>query len=989
MSPPTTDDSDDSSSRGSEKDKNLPDVEGYEIHEEIGRGATGVVYRARHCKLNRLVALKLIVGGSHLSPAVTQRFQLEAHAVARLRHANIVQIYDVGQHGELPYLSLELIAGGNLADWMDGKPRLPFEAAQIIATLANAIEYAHCQGVIHRDLKPSNVLVGDGPDRPGQRELKITDFGIAKVLPQGGVSDARMTQTGEILGTPAYMAPEQARGNTSEITPTADVYSIGAILYELLTGRPPFQGATSLDTLIQAMRQDPVPIRLLVHRVPRDLETICLKCLEKEAGKRYRTAGDLAADVGRFLNNEPIVARPVSWVGHGVRWTRRHRPVAVSLLGVALSLVMLAVVSVAATVHFRAMESQQRTLAVEKGRLADEREIERGKAVAAGRREAALRQAAEREGEETRRNLYLSQMNLGGPAALSPGGIGYIRAILMPWENGQSRPSQLGMVLSQRDLQSRPVHAPNAPGRQLSCIAWSPNGHKLLSGGADGIIVMWDIGNRRELGRCRADHDGVNSVAWSPDGKRVASAGHDHTITIWNSTNGESLMSLQASKTTVHAVAWSPDGKKLASGDQAGVIQVWNAETGTKIHDLHGHEGAVYGLAWSPDSATVASASQDRSVRLWDPVGGNQRKVLSGHLNWVRAVAWNRAGTRLASACNDETVKIWDPGTGKELQTLVGHTQAVASVAWSPDGTRLVTGSDDQTLKVWQPDSPTPLYSLRGHTYPITSVAWSPDGARLASCGNDATIKIWDAVAGPELLTMKGAHNPVSVFAWRKDSQHLASLSFDDTVTVWDVRHPGKPLVIPGNSPDERCAAWSPDGRRVASATATDQTIRVCDATNVEKFEIPLAATARINVLAWNPDSRRLASADNDGSMRIWDAGNWRQAANVSGERAAGQLGGLESRWNADRQWVFRWNNETTERREWRRDLHVQRSHQRDQIRSMESRWSTPGGGLRRPTHHHLLHHFWKTAAHPPRTHGKCGGRELEPERYATGIGQR
>jgi serine/threonine protein kinase len=259
MKPPTGGDASQQSRLASEKQDDLPQVEGYDIIEEIGRGSAGVVYRARHRKLNRLVALKMIAAGPQLSPAMRQRFRAEALAIARLKHPNIVQVYDVGEHGEFPYLSLELIAGGSLADWTAGKPRPPFEAAQIVATLAEAVEYAHRQGVVHRDLKPSNVLLGV-QDRPGKRELKITDFGIAKVLPQAGISGAQMTQAGEILGTPAYMAPEQARGNVREITPPRMSTPSGAMLYEMLTGRPPFQGATPLDTLMQAVRQDPVAI---------------------------------------------------------------------------------------------------------------------------------------------------------------------------------------------------------------------------------------------------------------------------------------------------------------------------------------------------------------------------------------------------------------------------------------------------------------------------------------------------------------------------------------------------------------------------------------------------------------------------------------------------------------------------------------------------------------------------------------------------------
>ncbi len=314
-----------------------PTVAGFEILEELGRGGMGVVYKARQTNLGRLVALKMVLAGAHAGPSALARLYKEAQAVASLKHPDIVQIHDVGQAGGLPYLSLEFIDGGSLAQQMDGRPQDVTQVARTIHTLARAIHAAHLRGIVHRDLKPANILLtADG--RP-----KITDFGLARRLGD----DSDLTRPGTIVGTPDYMAPEQAGGHAHDAGPPIDQHALGAILYELLTGRRPFQGATPADTIEQVRTQEPVPPTWLRPKVPRDLETICLKCLQKEPHRRYPDAGALAVDLERFLEGRPILARPSSAFEHLSRWCRRNRRVAV--LGAAV-LVLLVTVATTSTV---------------------------------------------------------------------------------------------------------------------------------------------------------------------------------------------------------------------------------------------------------------------------------------------------------------------------------------------------------------------------------------------------------------------------------------------------------------------------------------------------------------------------------------------------------------------------------------------------------------------------------------------------------------
>jgi serine/threonine protein kinase len=283
----------------------------------------GVVYKALQIKLKRLVALKMILAGSYAGEQALARFRTEAEAVARLQHPNIVQIYEVGEQEGLHFFSLEFVEGGSLAHKLAGTPQPPSEAARLVEILARAVHYAHQRGILHRDLKPSNVLLAaDGTP-------KITDFGLAKQLDQ----DAGQTQSGAIMGTPRYMAPEQAGGKSKAVGPAADVYALGAILYELLTGRPPFKAASAMDTLLQVMQEEPAAPRRLQPDVPRALETICLKCLQKEPTRRYDSAEALADDLHRFLTAEPIMARPISLWGRGVKWIKRQ-PAVAALVGI-------------------------------------------------------------------------------------------------------------------------------------------------------------------------------------------------------------------------------------------------------------------------------------------------------------------------------------------------------------------------------------------------------------------------------------------------------------------------------------------------------------------------------------------------------------------------------------------------------------------------------------------------------------------------------
>jgi tRNA A-37 threonylcarbamoyl transferase component Bud32 len=514
-------------------------VTGYEILSELGRGGMGVVYQARQTKLRRIVALKMILSGGHASSADLERFKTEAEAIARLQHSHIVQIYEVGEHNGLPYFSLEFCGGGSLEKQLAGTPLPPREAAALVEKLAGAMQAAHDQHVIHRDLKPANVLLTeDGTP-------KITDFGLAKKLDEQG-----KTQTGSILGTPSYMAPEQAGGRSKELGPACDIYALGAILYECLTGRPPFRAATPLDTVLQVVSDEPVPPTQLNAKVPRDLETICLKCLCKDPARRYRTAQDLAEDLRRYQVGEPIVARPASVLEKAVKWARRKPSQAIAVAVSLLAAVTLLVGGLAFTLELqkaRDNAEEQAEIAHHEGQAAKQaRDAEKqraGELALALQKTAAAENAERQRGKELQGALTESQRNLANSVIL---------LAQSAW-NGKD-----GAVLANHYLDSVPPAFRN----------WE-----------------WGYLKRQYEGSLLTLHGHARAVAnvvWSKDGYRIASGSVDQTVRVWDARTGQILHQLK-NTWPVMSVWWSVDGSRILSRDVWGQSSVWDATQGDRL----------------------------------------------------------------------------------------------------------------------------------------------------------------------------------------------------------------------------------------------------------------------------------------------------------------------------------------------------------------------------------------------------------------------
>jgi WD40 repeat protein/tRNA A-37 threonylcarbamoyl transferase component Bud32 len=871
----------------------------YTILAAVGQGGMGVVWKSRQRRPDRLVALKMFRAGDLASPTDVQRFRNEAEVIAQLDHPHILPVYEVGEHDGVHYFSMKLVEGGSLADHLDRFHADPRAAARLLATIARAVYYAHQRGLLHRDLKPSNILLD------AQGEPHVSDFGLAKRVE----ADSSLTQSGTLVGTPSYMAPEQTSGRKGVVTMAADVYGLGALLYALLTGRPPFQGETILETLEQVRQREPAPPRRINAKVDRDLEIICLKCLEKEAPQRYGSAQALAEELESWLRGEPIQARRIRWGQRLWRWCRR-KPALAFVSGLAIA-ALLSTTVVSLVFAFRETQNAKNlgdALAVsetnrrEAERRLAENYLDRGlnlceqgeigvgllwlaralETAPEGQVDLQWAIRANLAGWAPRLHSLTAILEHDGPVlavAFTPDG----KTILTGSEDGKVRfwdaatGERIDRILTLPGGVRALALSPD--GRTLVTVRGEPSELFMNQGNgytnpnirteAGGIIRFWETATGKPLSPPRVEWGRSLCVAFSPDGQTLATGDRDRNVRIRHVQSGMLLCPSLPHPEEVWTLAFSPDGKRIATGCFAQEIRLWETATGRLASRTFGlQRGPCFALSWSPDGNWIATGNGDHHAQIWDAATGNDRGFLLQHHGFISAIAFSPDSRTLLSSCYDNTARLWDVTTGKSVGQPITHQGMIQAVAFNPNGESFVTADWGGTARLWRRGTTESRSSQIRSKDTALAVTFSPDGGMLLTGHVDRTVRLRDAFTGELLWKTPPLSSSPNTLAVCPTGQFAAVAEYDlGMIHIWKV-HSGE-FVCRFPHPCVSSLAFSSDGRFLL--TGGDQA-RLWDVRAAKAVGRTPLHPGRIEAVSFSHDGQLLLTGGWDKTVRRWEA---------------------------------------------------------------------------------------------------------------------
>ena len=899
-------------------------LNGVTIVRLVAEGGMGRVYEGWQEHPGRPVAVKVMRAG-FTSGSMLKRFEHESRILGRLRHPGIAQIHTVGIHEAAgrrePYFVMEFIPhAAPITAYAESHRLSAHQRLELFRQVCLAVAHGHQRGVIHRDLKPSNILV----DAAGQP--KVIDFGIARSTDADMALTSLHTDVGQLVGTLQYMSPEQFDADPDEIDVRSDVYALGVVLYEVLTGQPPYElRQKPVYEAARVVREaTPTPLSTVNRTLRRDVSIIAGKCLEKDRTRRYASASELGADIGRYLAGEPILAAPPTFAESLRRLARRHRAAVAALVGTFVALAM----AVGGISFFYLRAEQQRQQAIVDRNRAFEKESE-----AQAQAAEADRQRLRAEAETARANdrVYVGNLYRASDKVAEHN---FDKARSLLRENhalaeGADNPIELRCLEARLD-RAYAVLRGHVGG--VGSVAFTPDGTRLLTRGADATLRTWNadtgelISSRGEFPtapggfpllrpsfppwfappaaaaggpvmkpgdrRPVVPASGIVRRASTADGTRSVTFSLDGIVRLWDARTGEKLAawrppaSAGGRSLAVNFLAVNRDASRVAAVCTDRRLLLWDPRSGD-VAEASGHSDDIRAIAFSPDGGLLATGSVDRTARLWDAATGAVFAVMDGHSNGVSNVAFSPDGKRLATASGgsfDSTARLFDVVRGGELNTLAGHTDKLVAVRFTPDGGRVVTASADRTARIWDVPTARVVAVLAGHAGPLTGLVVTADGGRIATSSTDGTARLWDASGGRELAVLEGHLKGVTSLAVNADGSRLVTGSDDATGCLWDVTTGQRLAVLQGHASGITSVAFSPDGTRCVTGSS-DRTARIWNADTGACVAVLQGHSTGITGVCFSPDGSRLATAASgvwqtaNDNARLWDVATAREIA--------------------------------------------------------------------------------------------------------------